>query len=234
MSNVDEKRDESKVVSKKIDSLSPNDVCNMKRHRNRNKPNKPVLFSYSPHPNHRTQSFLTISRAFTQTILPSKVSQRITNVYAFINKSTAMAYCDGNFVYFHCNSSVIYNYGLCDKQSDELLYCVADQKESKHKHCHYEMRDALFTLKDLEQMDLISPPSCRYPYAKLLHQKRSFEHKLRSCILHVICAVKWNNVPVFTLRKSEDKQRRTQFNTIRFVLKVTRDVFVHQLRQLCG
>eukprot|EP01083_Nonionella_stella_P066556 175344_1 len=206
----------------------------MKRHRKRDKL-KPILFSYSPHPNHRAQIFLTISRLFTQTILPNKVSQRIINVYVFLNKSTAMAHCRGNVVYFNHNSSFIYNYYFCDKHTGERLYCIADKKCSNgNTHCHYEMRDDLFTQQEIEQMHVSPPLSPRDSYEKVLHQKEAFEHDLQSCLDTVIGAVKWNHVRVFNASLSDLKQRRAQFNTKRRIIKMNRASFVDALQEFVG
>eukprot|EP01083_Nonionella_stella_P189855 703059_1 len=207
----------------------------MKRSRTGNKPKRLVLFSYSPHPNHRTQNFMTIARVFTQTILPNKVSQRIINVYAFVNKSTAMAHCDGNIVYFNYNSSIIYNYHFCDKHTGERLYCIADKKwSSNNKHYHYQMRNALFTQQDIEQMGVecvFLPPSSRYSYERVLHEKEAFERRLQSCLEDIIGAVKWNRVRVFNASLSGNKQHRAQFNTKRRIIKMNTSVFVDLITQ---
>eukprot|EP01083_Nonionella_stella_P216064 777126_1 len=203
----------------------------MKRSRTGNKPKRLVLFSYSPHPNHRTQNFMTIARVFTQTILPNKVSQRIINVYAFVNKSTAMAHCDGNIVYFNYNSSIIYNYHFCDKHTGERLYCIADKKCSNgNTHCHYEMRDEFFTQHDIEQMVVSLPPSPRDSYENVVRQKEAFEHNLQSCFEDVICAVKWNRLRVFNASLSDNKQRRTRFNTKRRIIKMNSAAFVDAIQ----
>eukprot|EP01083_Nonionella_stella_P021477 59533_1 len=165
------------------------------RSRNRK---RPVLYSYSPHRNYRSQYYPKMTTDFTETIFKDKVSQSIANVFPFVNKSTSMVHCDNNAVDLNNQSSLIYNYGLYDKQTGEPLFCIADKNRSKNNKCYYEMRDELFTEQDIGRMGVGPPLSSCHPDTNVYCElTKSFEHQLSNCIMGIIPHCKWNRVRVF-------------------------------------
>eukprot|EP01083_Nonionella_stella_P180572 644294_1 len=148
---------------------------------------------------------IQISKELLEHIIPDTIKETISNVYAYLDRSIAMQYNDGEIIDGEIIRSLHYEIINCDfheTKTDEPLFCVVEKctpNDTKKKYSR-KMKDHLFTGDELSQFKL--PKSSR---TKLPKTERNRIHNMYT--KDMVNACKWNEVPVFT--QPEHKQRVT-------------------------
>eukprot|EP01083_Nonionella_stella_P093618 262422_1 len=195
-----------------------------KRKRNRKpKQNATNIDLYPMRTTRRAKGNIQISKELLEHIIPDTIKETISNVYAYLDRSIAMQYNDGEIIdgeiIDHVNNSLYYEIINCDfheTKSDEPLFCVVEThplNDAKNSNKYsLKMRDHLFTRKELSQMNLhsvILPESSR---TKLQNTERNHIQNMHTDSNtqtwdDMLSACAWSQVPVFT--QPEHKQRVT-------------------------
>eukprot|EP01083_Nonionella_stella_P157897 513143_1 len=192
-----------------------------KRKRNRKpKQNATNIDLYPMRTTRRAKGNIQISKELLEHIIPDTIKETISNVYAYLDRSLAMQYNDGEIIdgeiIDHVNNSLYYEIINCDfheTKTDEPLFCVVEKctpNDTKKKYSR-KMKDHLFTGDELSQFKL--PKSSR---TKLQKTERNRIHNMYT--KDMVNACKWNEVPVFT--QPEHKQRVTLSISIELLNKI--------------
>eukprot|EP01084_Bolivina_argentea_P136192 239870_1 len=129
---------------------SPSSTTRNKRKKKRQKRNHRYHdVGYDPHPQHRAQGNIQISKSLTENIIPNAVKERhLNNLYTFMDKSYALS-----LNMMHHDRIKIINYDLHAMRDNEVLYCVIARQDgmaNKARGYKWRMANKLYTAQDLK------------------------------------------------------------------------------------
>ncbi len=87
---------------------------------------------YHPPNKYGSQGNIQISKSFSTKKITFIIKEKYNNLYDFMDKSRAIEGCEMKFQHEKSNYIVI-TYGFHDKQTNEILYCIAKQQDHSVK-----------------------------------------------------------------------------------------------------
>jgi len=106
------------------------------------------IYSYEPRRDIRIESFIWVPAKFTEETLPSSIRETFSNLYKYLDKSTAMQYHFQRQLQFDGEKIRIFNYDLHDKSTNEVLYFVA-QSQKRRNGYEWKLVNKLFTKEEI-------------------------------------------------------------------------------------
>ena len=85
--------------------------------------------SYYPTAAFRAQGNIQIAKQLTEQLIPERIAEAIPCVYAFMDKSTALAIKSALRLEHNGAQLLVLNYGFHDQRSGQALFCVAAQQD---------------------------------------------------------------------------------------------------------
>eukprot|EP01084_Bolivina_argentea_P026788 49819_1 len=153
---------------------------------------------------------INMDKHLTVRVIPRRIRESIVDVYDFINKSTAMCLYDGLVV--DIGNTMIWNCGLHDRNSNEVLYSVAS-KQSKRRV--FKMHDTMYTKYQLCECYGLQEHECPRSYfddvsnnmRHMMKQINSmFDLDYPSILLNI------NRLPVVRAMNKKYNKRRLTFS----------------------
>jgi len=108
---------------------SPKKATKKRKKRKKSKDVQHGGVSYYPTSAFRAQGNIQIAKQLTEQIIPERIAEVIPSVYAFMDKSTALAIRSALRVQHNGTRLLVLNYGFHDERSGEALFCVAAQQD---------------------------------------------------------------------------------------------------------
>eukprot|EP01084_Bolivina_argentea_P142567 250458_1 len=189
-------------------------------HKNSNNQNNNVVhvnnkdrYEYEPDSLQRARGNIRISHKLTTSIIPSLIRENIPDLYDYMDKMVAT----NNFCVYGQELCVI-DYGFHDKNTNEILYCVANrQDKSKNRDYGWKMDNNLWTQQQITETFGI--PSDQLPQMPLLNANidMTIDFKQNQTM---VSDTKWHKIPIFNKNA----------NKIRFTLGLSKEQFIEQYK----
>jgi len=165
---------------------------------------------------------VSVSKKFSQIIIPQTIAEDINDAYGYMDKAMAFKNNKFAFRYKHYDGTLIaVNFDLHHIKSKEPLFCIIE--ETSGCKTKWRMRDQLFTEQNMMDQFCISPYQLSSSIRPHIGNDITLQQENRGeMIEHTFTNTKWSDIPLHCKKKS--KQRR--------VLHMTNKEFIATLQQI--
>ena len=184
-----------------------------------------IQYGYEPNNKYRAKGNIKIEAIFTREIIPKRIEQKISNIFHFMDKYTAIIFGDGQYV--DLGDVKIMNYGFKEKTTLQPLYCIL-RKHFETNWVIWKMENELFTKDRLQkEFDCQTVPICPrdlFPKKQVnyhLNKIKSQFSRNPKIIEQIAKYTAWHKLPI---------KART-YNKKRITLAMTKEEFIDNLTQ---
>ena len=166
------------------------------------------------------KSHCKISKQFTFRMIPSRIREKISDVYIYIIQFISINY-NG---YYETDQYKVFDFNFHNKDNDQSLYCIGIKTGS----LKYEIMDSLFTNNDLSMRFNIylneyeiTKQQKTASYANKIKQVTQKLNQVKSKIIRDTQSTKWCKIPIYNQGNIRNNRRK-------MTLSLTLDEFIDQ------